>query len=119
MADTLVQTNGISSVTISFCFATSPEKKLVTVPKLSKVNVGLSSKKADTSVPCAVVKSVMATPKIRGFCAKFVVMRTLSTGTSNRRASSSSNVAELKFSSKGKSNSALTTCWATTTGAVG
>ena len=102
MADTLVQTSKIRIVT--FCFATSAEEKVVTVPKPSKVNVGLSSKKADTSVPCAVVKSVMATPKIRGLNTKFVVMRTLSTGTLKASASSALNVAELKGTLLGISN---------------
>ena len=103
MADTLVQTSKIRIVT--FCFATSAEEKVVTVPKPSKVNVGLSSKKADTSVSCAAVKSVMATITTRVLAADsiFAVMRTLSTGTSNRRASSALNASELKETSKGKS----------------
>ena len=103
MAGTLVQTK-VLTVTISSGFATSPELVTVTVPKLGKVNVGLSSKKADTSVPCAVVKSVMATPKIRGLNTKFVVMRTLSTGTLKASASSALNVAELKGTLLGISN---------------
>ena len=103
MADTLKQTK-VLTVTVSFGFATSTEKMVVTVPKLGKVNVGLSSKKSDTSVSCAAVKSVMATLKIRGFCTKFVVMRTLSTGTLKASASSALNVAELKGTLLGISN---------------
>ena len=103
MAGTLVQTK-VLTVTISSGFATSPELVTVTVPTLGKVNVGLSLKKADTSVPCAVVKSVMATPKIRGLNTKFVVMRTLSTGTLKASASSALNVAELKLTLLGISN---------------
>ena len=105
MADTLVQTLLIRSVTVSSGFAISFEVKVVTVPKPSKVNVGLSSKKADTSVSCAAVKSVMATITTRVLAADsiFAVMRTLSTGTSNRRASSALNASELKETSKGKS----------------
>ena len=103
MADTLVQTSKIRIVT--FCFATSAEEKVVTVPKPSKVNVGLSSKKADTSVSCAAVKSVMAASTERSAPnGKFTVMRTLSTGTSNRRASSSLSKAESKGTSMGKFN---------------
>ena len=111
MAETLVQTK-VLTVTISSGFATSPELVTVTVPKPSKVNVGLSSKKADTSVSCAAVKSVMATITTRVLAADsiFAVMRTLSTGTSNRRASSALNVAESKGTSKGKVKSALTAC---------
>ena len=104
MADTLVQTSKIRIV--AFDFATSSGPTLtVTVPKPSKVNVRLSSKKADTSVSCAAVKSVMATITTRVLAADsiFAVMRTLSTGTSNRRASSALNASELKETSKGKS----------------
>ena len=103
MADTLVQTSKIRIV--AFDFATSSGPTLtVTVPKPSKVNVGLSSKKADTSVSCAAVKSVMAASTERSAPnGKFTVMRTLSTGTSNRRASSALNASELKETSKGKS----------------
>ena len=108
MAGTIVQTK-VLTVTISSGFATSPELVTVTVPTLGKVNVGLSSKKADTSVSCGVVKSMMATSKIRGPFTTLLVMRTLSTGKSNRRASSSLNEAESKFS-KGRSKAAVTTC---------
>ena len=112
MGDTLVQTSGIRIVTIPLGFATFCAKLDVTVPKPSKVNVGLSSKKSDTSVSCVVVKSMMATLKKRpkSPCPRFVVMRTLSTGRPNASASSSLNEAESKFSSKGKNTWASTAC---------
>ena len=105
MADTLVQTLLIPILTLSFCFATCCENSVVTVPKPLKVNSPLSSKNADTSVSCVVVKSMMATLKKRpkSPCPRFVVMRTLSTGTPIAFASSALNEAELKETSKGKS----------------